>query len=827
VSYDPFLFGRAEGDVVTFDLGPGAAGSDGDESETHVTFGSRELDRLFLLHAAALHAGEAVARWWFTWRANAEDVTNEPELDTLLRESLDGIAGALSADAVAVLLADETDQLVVRAATGLQPELFREVHIAPGTGMAGRVMAERRPYVVPDLPDVEVVSETLRDSGVRSLVAVPIYGGDRVIGVVHADSYQLSYFNQGDAALLSLVADRLGAAMEQVRLFEAERAARSRAESVADRLARLQTVTAALSRDLDATAIAEVVRTELSGDIDGAAVSHLVWGVDRGHLRLLSSSEGNEQVEPFATMSLDDPLPGPEVVRTGRALWFESRTDVERFEALRHARLTGEALAVVPLVLEDQVLGVMTVSYGRPRRFTDDEKLFLSLVARQVAESLHRAALRLARQRAAFANELLADVSASLGSTLELPVSLRRALTELVPRMADLAVVYLTDELGVPRRVALVHGDPETEARLAQAPEDAVYETGSVMATLVAAEGQPLLLPASGDFVTETALDEAHADRLRSLGITSAIAVPLSAGARSLGVLGLLRLESSVPYTGADLSLAAEVGERTSAAVDNALQHERRVAVARALQTSLLPPALPDVPGAEVAAAFHAASAAEVGGDFYDLFPVDDHRWVLLVGDVSGAGPAAAALTAQVRHGARVAARAGLEPEAVVAAVNATLEETTGPEWFCTMVYVELTPGSDGIDLQVICAGHLPPLLVADGRAEELEGRAPLLGVLTGARFPATRARLYPGQALVMLTDGATEARAADRARADSFFGEERVRQVLAASWGADAEGLVQALSKSVLDHASWQLHDDLAVVALRAEPAGPQNRDQ
>jgi len=143
------------------------------------------------------------------------------------------------------------------------------------------------------------------------------------------------------------------------------------------------------------------------------------------------------------------------------------------------------------------------------------------------------------------------------------------------------------------------------------------------------------------------------------------------------------------------------------------------------------------------------------------------------------------------------------------------------------MVYVELTPGSDGIDLQVICAGHLPPLLVADGRAEELEGRAPLLGVLTGARFPATRARLRPGQALVMLTDGATEARAADRARADSFFGEERVRQVLAASWGADAEGLVQALSKSVLDHASWQLHDDLAVVALRAEPAGPQNRDQ
>ena len=802
-----------------------------DRTETIAPYESRELDQMFLLHAAALQTGEAVARWWFHWRAEVQDATSEASLHEVLRDSLQGIARTLSADAVAVLLAADDGELVVRAALGgLQPDLFEEVHIAVGSGMAGRVVAERRSLVVKDLSTIEVASATLRDSGVRSLVAVPIFGADRVVGVLHADSYELGYFDERHAALLSVVADRLGAAIEQVRLFEAERTARARAELLAARLARLQRVTAVLSRELEASEIADGVLTELSEDIGLEATSLLIWMVEGPRLRLISRADGHAEARTYAEMSLSDHLPGPMVVKTGESLWFSSRRELyDEFDELRPAELAGEGLAVLPLVVEDRTIGVLAVSYGVPRVFAEEEKLYLAVAARQVAEALHRAGLREARSRDVFANALLADVSAALGSSLDLPTTLRRALNELVPRLADLAVVHLIDDLGVPRRVALVHRDPQTEAVLVQAPEEPGIEAHPLMVAMAAGEGRPQLLPAAGEFVEEVAVNAAHAERIREIGITSAIVVPLSTRGQYLGVLGLMRLGESARYTPGDLDLAAEIGGRASISIDNTQQHERRVAVARALQASLLPPALVEVPGAEVAALFHAASAGvDVGGDFYDLFPVDDRRWVLMIGDVSGSGPAAAALTAQVRHGARVAARAGLAPPAVVAAVNATLDETTGSEWFCTMVYAELTPHDDGIDLQVICAGHIPPLVVAGGHVEELDCQAPLLGVLPGATFSARRLRLAPGHALVMVTDGATEARPVDRNGSDSFFGEERLRQVVADAADADAEGLVKAVADAVLSYAGGQLDDDLALVALRATPGtSPQKRDQ
>ncbi len=808
---------------------PATVATPSDSGELGAPYESRELDQMFLLHSAALQSGEAVARWWFRWRADVQDASSETKLHEVLRDSLHGIARALSADAVAILLADREGNLVVRAALGLQSELFREVHIAVGAGMAGRVVAERRPYVVKDLSTIEVASETLRDSGVQSLVAVPIFGGDRVVGVLHADSYRLGYFDERHAALLSVVADRLGAAIEQVRLFEAEREARAQAELLAGRLARLQRVTAVLSRELDVDEIAQVVLSELSQDIAAEGSTQLIWVVEGDRLRLVAPGGARPETRLFADMALDERLPGPAVVKSGEPLWFGSRRELEEFGELRKAQLTGEALAVLPLVVEDRAIGVLAVSYPRPRAFADGEKLYLSVAARQVAEALHRAALRHSRVRDNLANALLSDVSAALGASLDLPTSLRGALGEIVPRLADLAVVHLLDDLGVPRRVALVHRDPESEAVLVQAPEEPGLEAHPLLVALATGQGRPILLPQSNELVDEVAINETHARRLAQLQITSAVAAPLWARGEQLGVLALMRLGVSPPYQREDLELAAEIGARASNAIDNALQHERRVAVARALQASLLPPALAEVPGAEVSAFFHPASAGiDVGGDFYDLFPVDGKRWVLMIGDVSGSGPAAAALTAQVRHGARVAARAGLEPAAVVAAVNTTLDETTGSEWFCTMVYAELTPHDDGIDLQVICAGHVPPLVVAGGHVEELDGQAPLLGVMPGARFPPRRLRLAPGHALVMVTDGATEARSTDRMSADPFFGEERLCRAVADAAGRHAHGLVQAVADAVFAYSGRQLDDDLAVVALRAVPApSVQNRAQ
>lgn len=799
---------------------PGLAGTPVEETGPGAS-SERDLDQLFLLHATALQAGDAVARWWFQLRADVQDATNEDSLDDVLRSSLTGMAEALGADAAAVLLADDTGRLVVRTAIGMQPELWREVDIAQGAGMAGRVVAERRPLVVDDLSTIEVASDTLRHSGVRSLVAVPIVTGDRVIGVVHADSYELARFSPADARLLGVVADRLAAAIERVRLFQAERAARAHAEAVAERLGRLQRITAALSGDLDAERVADVVLSELSPEIGLEVASRVIWLLDGDRLRLLRDWEAAPHAKPFAEMHVDDPLPGPEAVRTGRPLWLSSRREIDAYPALRDAGVEAGAIAVLPLVVEGRSFGLLAVGYDDERDFAPEERIFLSVVAQQAADAFHRAELREARARAAADNAFLADLSAALGASLDAGTILERGVRLLVPRMGDMVSVHLFDELGVLRRVALAHRDPEVESRLAEAGQESEYESRSVLAVLASAGGRPMVLPREApDVAAEAALDAEHEEMLRHFEIGPAIAVPLTARGEDLGLLGLMRLAGSPAYDASELELVSEIGRRTSHAVDNALQHQRRVEVARALQASLLPPALVPVPGAEVAAVFHPASAGvDVGGDFYDLFPLDGGRWVLMIGDVSGSGPAAAALTAQVRHGARVAARAGLDPAAVVAAVNTTLDETTGSEWFCTMVYAELVPHEHGIDLQVICAGHPPPLVVRSGEVEEVACQAPLLGVMPQASFPAQRLRLGPGHALVLVTDGATEARPRGHHGIDSFFGDARLRQAVAGAAGRDAEGMVEAISAAVLDFSGGQLGDDLAIVALVAAP--------
>ncbi|HUY63964.1 MAG TPA: GAF domain-containing protein [Acidimicrobiales bacterium] len=791
--------------------------------------GGRELDQLFLLHALSLEAGEVVARWWFQVRADAQDATTKEAFDELLRDVLNGIGHVFGADAVAVLVADESGDLVARAATGLQDEIWREVRISPGAGMAGRVLAERRAMVVDDLSAIEVASETLRQSKVRSLVAVPITSGDRVLGVLHADSYGEAHFTERDARLLTLVADRLGSALERVRLFDAERQARDRAEAAAERLGRLQAITSALSHDLDIDQVAEMVLSELGPELGDEVAGRMIWLVDGDRMRLLREWEASVYTTPFADMALDAALPGPEAVRTRRSLWLGTRAELEAYDALRHAELSLGAVAVLPLVVGGEALGVLAISYDEEREFEAEERNFLSVVAQQAAQALDRSRRRHARAESARHSAFLADVSAVLGSSLEVSPTLSRAARLMVPGLADMASVHLVDEVGSLRRVAMAHGDHAIDVALDSGDPADFYEARSVLLTMVAAADGPMLLPRPGmDMATDAAIDDEHERILRDLGIVSGIAVPLTARGESLGLLGLMRLAGSEPYGAADLELAAEIGRRASQAIDNALAHQRRVEVARALQASLLPPMLPEVTGVDVAAVFHPATkGVDVGGDFYDLFPLGDERWVLVIGDVSGSGPAAAALTAQVRHGARVAARAGLAPAAVVAAVNATLDETTGSEWFCTMVYAELTPHEDGIDLQVISAGHPAPLVLRGDHVEEVDCHGPLLGVIPTASFRARHLRLGPGDAMVMVTDGATEARSPLGHGLDMFFGDARLADVVRAESGRDARGMVDGVASSVLAFSGGQLGDDLAVVALRSVPTKRQNLDQ
>jgi phosphoserine phosphatase RsbU/P len=243
-------------------------------------------------------------------------------------------------------------------------------------------------------------------------------------------------------------------------------------------------------------------------------------------------------------------------------------------------------------------------------------------------------------------------------------------------------------------------------------------------------------------------------------------------------------------------------------------ERDRLARLAATLQRTLLPPALPVVPGLEVAAHYHPASTDEVGGDFYDLFRLDDGRWGLFVGDVCGNGAGAAVVTSLARYTLRAAAVHDPDPVAVLTELNAALhrERLDPAHRFCSVVFGVLTPGAGGCGVVLATGGHPPPVVIrSDGTAEygyDVGGQ--VVGLLPEASFVATALHLGPGDTLLLYTDGLSEA----RVDPDTRFDEDDLLEFLASEAPASASQALAAL-RGLLDGFGPALDDDTALLVV------------
>jgi phosphoserine phosphatase RsbU/P len=235
--------------------------------------------------------------------------------------------------------------------------------------------------------------------------------------------------------------------------------------------------------------------------------------------------------------------------------------------------------------------------------------------------------------------------------------------------------------------------------------------------------------------------------------------------------------------------------------------------LARTLQESLIPPNLPEVPGADVAAVYRPAGRGdEVGGDFYDVFETADGGWAVVIGDVCGKGAEAATVTALARYTIRAAAMRGARPHQVLTMLNeALLRQET--DRFCTVAYLRLQTGGTGVRLTAGSAGHPPPLLLGvDGSVHPVGSSGHLLGVFPDVWIPDTTIDLTPGETIVLYTDGITEARVGG-----GFLGDEGLRELLAGCAGLDAHETTSRIADAAVGLQAGTTSDDIAVVAVRA----------
>ncbi len=260
-------------------------------------------------------------------------------------------------------------------------------------------------------------------------------------------------------------------------------------------------------------------------------------------------------------------------------------------------------------------------------------------------------------------------------------------------------------------------------------------------------------------------------------------------------------------------TVSAERELPSTAAVDRATIED----YAAALQRSLLPPLLPNIPGLSLAAHFHPASSAQVGGDFYDVFALDKERWAFFLGDVEGHGPAAAAVTSLVRYTLRAAALHHDDPTDGLAELNAVLAGDPNEKKFCTVMYGLLVrdASSDPYHVTLATGGHLPALLLDPDSRTVTQVRPDggmFVGAVTDATFAQCELQLQPGQTLLLYTDGITEA----RPDGVECYGEEALRAFLADRLELPAADLINELATLV---PTLRPDDDIALLALTADP--------
>lgn len=423
------------------------------------------------------------------------------------------------------------------------------------------------------------------------------------------------------------------------------------------------------------------------------------------------------------------------------------------------------------------------------------------------------AALRRSRDEHRF----LAEASRLLSSSLDLHATLESVADLAVPGIADWCSVDLVEEQGHARNVALAHADPAQMAlgrslppfapERAESPPPVVRVIESGQFELHSDAGEALLREAAGS--------ERERDVWRALEIRSVLIVPMIARGRTIGAISFLTAGSGRRIAADDVPFAERLAAHCALAVDNARLYSDRAEAARQLQENLLPPAIPDIPGFELSARYRpAGEGLDVGGDFYDVFPVGPESWLLAIGDVQGKGPRAAAVTGLARHTIRAAAARGAETRGVLDALNTGLLREEGGRRFLTLVYTRLDLSGREPRITVANAGHPLPFAVrAAGGVEPVGFHGLLLGVAEDLSIAEVNLDLGPGDALVLYTDGVIEAPCQD-----GILGEEGLRAVLDGCGGRPAQAIADAVIGEVLDDAG-PARDDIAVLVLRRTP--------
>jgi hypothetical protein len=406
--------------------------------------------------------------------------------------------------------------------------------------------------------------------------------------------------------------------------------------------------------------------------------------------------------------------------------------------------------------------------------------------------------------------EFLIAATDQLDSSLDPQQTLRRIARTAVPELAELCVIDLIDADGSITDTVAAAIDPAVAAEVERTRKVTPPDIGSMRSHPIAralSTGAPYVL----DALSRSAASHSgeHQRSMRDAGHRSAATFPMVARGRMLGTISFFDPGS---YARGQLAILEDLTGRAALAFDNARLYAERDHVAHTLRRSLMPAALPSIPGLELASYFRPMGpGSEVGGDFYDVFGDRKTCW-LVVGDVCGKGAEAAALTGFLRHTSVAYAREGMGPASVLSRVNRAMLDQDFDGRFATAILARLGFERAAVNVTIAAAGHPAGLVArADGQAEELGESGTLLGIFSDPVISEASTVLRPGDSLALYTDGLTEAHAPERMLTVAAMIEQ-----LALSSPRFARDAIDSLLGLInLENGA---RDDIAILAVRVK---------
>ncbi len=763
---------------------PGAYGEDA--LRTVTTFANQAA--IAIANARALEAEQRRMRQLAAVGEVSRRVVSILGMDQLFTEVVHLVRDAFAYYHVQLFVVDaRSGEVAFQASTSPQIQAHG-LPVAPRQGLIGWVAESGEQVVVDDVatePRYRLV-EGLEEA--RSEAVVPLKVDERLVGILDVLSDRVAAFGEDDLSVLRTLADQVAIALEDTRLYRAERDRRRLADT-------LREIASALSSTLEPQALLDLVLTQLERVIHYDCAAILEWR--EGHYCIVAGRGARYAGSDRCLTSEEDVQLRQLITRPGPFVFSSA---------------DATASLAAPLIVKDRLIGALILErQGPASAYGEEDTGVASAFANQAAVAIENARLYEAQQEQAWVSTALLQVAELAGSTRDLDEILG-GLVRLTPMLVgvDRCCVYLWDRVAQRYLPSQAYG--LQDALLERFRGQAFAAGEFALLDRVREGGEPLAVE------DVLGADLVPRDYAEALGMVSVLALPLRSQGEVLGLMLVDYVGQAHHFPSQRVTLLAGIANEAAIAIENvrlyreSVERERiaqELQVARQIQATFLPETTPQVPGWSIAVT--SQPAREVGGDFYDFFPLGQGRLGLVIADVSDKGVPAALFMALSRTVTRAVAVEGHPPAVALARANDLLLADSRSGMFVTLFYGILHTESGRFSFA--SAGHNPPYWRRrSGEIVRLAVRGVALGAMEGPAFEEGLITIEPGDALVLYTDGVSESLDG----AEREFGEGGLQAALRETQGQPADALIAGINRAVESFcAGARQYDDYTLLAL------------